>query len=163
MRDGIYTVKINNGVEKIGEAAFRNLDFVNVEMPNSIKSIDRYAFVNCKYLEKVVLSNSIENIEDYAFKDCKNLKIIMYKRHCDNCEHFNENCNSCNQSYNVNDLPKSLKHVGIGAFPNCCCLNAYNNLNVYNNCELRLQTILLFIILIINFITFYKSFIVHYY
>lgn len=58
------------------------------------------AFVNCSYLETIVLVDDVHQIGDYAFGECKNL-------------------------VNIN-LPTSLTSLGVGAFQNCSNLSSVN-------------------------------------
>lgn len=116
----IHAIKIENGVKRIGHAAFANYKNIeSIEIPNSVEFIDEFAFSNCSNLRKVVLSNSIECIENNAFDNCKNLSIIMYKQHCQNCKKYNENCIACQQSYSTGSFPSSLRKLGNKAFRGC--------------------------------------------
>ncbi len=55
-------------VRLIGEAAFKgNGKIVRVTLPDTVISIDRYAFQNCTSLETVSLNSGLESIGDYAF------------------------------------------------------------------------------------------------
>lgn len=66
--DQIYSIIIEDGVEYIGQNAFRNLSNVTfVYIPSSVKIIGEWAFYECTALRNVVLNDGIETISDYAF------------------------------------------------------------------------------------------------
>lgn len=44
------------------------------KMPDSVKKVKTYAFLNCSVIEDIVLSKNLTELEEYAFYDCKNLK-----------------------------------------------------------------------------------------
>ena len=48
----------------------------NLVIPNSITSIEWYAFNGCNSIEKLTIPEGVEKIGDYAFKYCKNLKSV---------------------------------------------------------------------------------------
>lgn len=62
-------------------------------MPDTVKKVGDYAFLNCVKLEKIVFSNSLEEICNGAFLGCFGLKEIK--------------------------LPNSLDTIGEGAFSDC--------------------------------------------
>lgn len=72
----------NNGVQykvvAIGEGAFRNRDITEVILPQSIKTINRNAFTDCRYLRSIVLNDQIEAILFEAFRGCMNLQQINF-------------------------------------------------------------------------------------
>jgi hypothetical protein len=45
-------------------------------IPNSIKSIEDYAFLGCSSLASITIPNSIKSIEGYAFYNCSSLTSI---------------------------------------------------------------------------------------
>ena len=66
-------------VTKIGENAFDgNEEIINVTIPDSVKTIDLYAFYNCTSLETVSIPESVTSIGEGAFANCTNLTITGY-------------------------------------------------------------------------------------
>lgn len=65
-------------VEVIGENAFRNRDITEVVLPQSIKTIERNAFTDCRYLRSIVFGNQLEVICFEAFRGCMNLQKIKF-------------------------------------------------------------------------------------
>lgn len=63
-------IVIPNGIEKIGEKAFRdNTNITSVVFPDSLREIDDYAFKGCKNLREVKLNEGIISIGLEAFLD----------------------------------------------------------------------------------------------
>ena len=68
-----------------------------VSLPPSLKTIESYAFIDCKDLANVVLPNRLETIGQYAFTNCKSLTVIS--------------------------IPESVKSIATNAFSGCNNLN----------------------------------------
>ena len=82
------------GVEYIGAHAFRDCsNLKTVQMANSVKEIERFAFYYCEKLQNITLSDNIKVLKSHTFSDCKNLTKI--------------------------ELPKNLEEIEIRAFFNC--------------------------------------------
>lgn len=63
-------IVIPNGIEKIGEKAFRdNTNITSVVFPDSLREIDDYAFKGCKNLREIELNEGIISIGLEAFLD----------------------------------------------------------------------------------------------
>lgn len=63
----IETVDFEEGIEKIGNAAFAYTDIRRVILPKSVRKISSHAFVGCINLESVTLNEGLITIEDSAF------------------------------------------------------------------------------------------------
>lgn len=116
----IKKIVIEEGATSIGDYAFGTTDanvriledtkfdswpdfggYVNlttITIPNSIKSIGRYAFSNCSSLTSIILPNSLVDIGEAAFSYCYQLKSIV--------------------------LPPNLKQIGREAFFECISLSS---------------------------------------
>ena len=98
-KNDIYKIVIKNGVTSIGRRSFYQLENVqSVSIPNTVKTIEPYAFkmtkalrkikipssvtkigVNAFYesgIEKCTIGNNVREIDNFAFAHCKNLKSI---------------------------------------------------------------------------------------
>ena len=49
----------------------------SISIPDSVISIEKYAFGGCESLMEVIIPSSVISIGDYAFSDCKSLKSII--------------------------------------------------------------------------------------
>ena len=76
---------IGNGVETIGYLAFGTnaplnvafFTFENITIPDSVKTIEPYAFGYCTSLKKVTFGSGIETIGYDAFSNCTSLEITI--------------------------------------------------------------------------------------
>lgn len=71
----------NNGitykVTSIGIATFRQFEVLSVTMPETILSIDDFAFQSCENLTSITIPNSVVNIGSHAFEYCNGLNTII--------------------------------------------------------------------------------------
>lgn len=91
-------------VTVIGEKAFSEYDMTSIELPDTITSIEKSAFDNCKLLEKIDIPDSVTEIRSFAFCGCENLKEV--------------------------NLGKGLEEIGQNAFVSCALLK---NIHIPDN------------------------------
>ncbi len=84
-------------VTEIADNAFRDCDYTEIIISDSVTVIGEKAFMNCNSLQNITLPSSLEYIGKKAFEQCKSLLQIS--------------------------LPSSLKYIGEEAFYNCYNLN----------------------------------------
>jgi hypothetical protein len=71
---GLTSVLIPNSVISIGRDAFRNCrNLTSIVIPNSVMTIGSSAFSDCQSLISVNIPNSITTIESYVFDGCRNM------------------------------------------------------------------------------------------
>ena len=71
----IVSVKLPDGITKIGTGAFENCyKLEKVEMPDSITEIGEYAFYSCYSLCDVTIPKGVSRIEKYAFYSYSSLR-----------------------------------------------------------------------------------------
>lgn len=80
-------------ITSICDAAFRNSAVESVTIPDSVTTIGKEAFLNCKSLTSLTLGNHVTNIDDAAFGDCVKLGSIA--------------------------IPDSVERIGRWAFSGC--------------------------------------------
>ena len=51
---------------------------VTFTIPDSVTSIDSFAFFDCDSLKDITIPGSVISIDDYIFNDCDNLNEILY-------------------------------------------------------------------------------------
>ena len=105
----ITELAIPNGTKQIGDNAFVYGTFESVSIPNSVTSIGKYAFMNCKKLKYIFIPNCVTKISEYAFQNCNNLEDVTI----DSNNIFFEN--------HIFDYCYNLKKITIG--------NPQNNFN----------------------------------
>lgn len=102
---------------KIGNAAFRaNKKVQTIVLPNTLTTIEAYAFTNCNNLKSINIPNSVKSIGEYAFYQCSNLVSIVIPEGVTTIEQYT--FNQCYTLKNVK-LPSTLKIINYGAFCNC--------------------------------------------
>ena len=63
----------------IGETVFSgNTSITSVEIPNSVTSIESYAFYKCSGLTSITIPNSVTSIGYAAFYGCSGLTSVQY-------------------------------------------------------------------------------------
>ena len=77
----------------IGNRAFSGCGLTSVTIPNSVTSINNYAFWDCSSLQSVTIPNSVTSIGSSAFKGCSSLQSVT--------------------------IPNSVTSIGKGAFVEC--------------------------------------------
>ena len=73
----IKELVIENGIEEIGGAAFRNSLIEEVVIPDSVKTIGGGAFSNSEQLKKVTLSKNLTEIASSVFYGCPIQEVII--------------------------------------------------------------------------------------
>ncbi len=76
---GIESVKLNNGLNTIGNAAFancKNMTSFNMNTRSEIKAFGKDAFMNCAALTVFSVPINVEAIGDYCFQGCSGLTKI---------------------------------------------------------------------------------------
>lgn len=120
--DGILAIPA--GTDTITENACSNCGFSKIIIPDSVKRINRYAFIRNYALEYVDGCKNIERIGDYAFAYCKQLKKFQFGE-------FVKNIGAaafCDTMLTEIYLPEGLSRVGSQAFNTTCVVNGIQTL-----------------------------------
>ena len=112
----LMSITWNNTLEKIGNTAFYNCGIKELILPDSVKTIGKSSFANCRELENVKLSSNLKSIPEEAFTSCKKIKKIELPDDLKTIE-INAFC-GC-QSLETVSLPVNLEKLGSGAFNDC--------------------------------------------
>ena len=109
-------VVLNDGLQKIGEEAFRgcnNLLRINL---STVTEIDSRAFYECNNLKKIILSEGLKKIASRSFYDCRSLESITLPSTITEIEM--DAFNRCTRLKEL-VLNEGIKHIGCCAFANC--------------------------------------------
>lgn len=77
MPSSVVNNAITYKVTSIGIAAFRQFEVLSVTMPETILSIDDFAFQSCENLTSITIPNSVVYIGSQAFEYCNGLNTII--------------------------------------------------------------------------------------
>lgn len=108
------------GLENIPFQAFSDCaNLINIEIPESVTSIDSYAFRNCTNLTTIEIPESVTSIGGDAFASCTNLTSIKIPENVTRISigMFYE----CTNLANI-EIPASVTHIGYYAFGYCTSL-----------------------------------------
>ncbi|MBD5089082.1 MAG: leucine-rich repeat domain-containing protein [Clostridiales bacterium] len=115
-------VNIPEGVKKIGKYAFYKYDKLSsVNIPEGVEEIGPEAFSNCSKLSSVNIPKGVKEICTYAFHDCSQLSSASIAGEVICHGAFQ----GCSQLRNVN-LSEGVKEIWIYAFSNCSKLKKIN-------------------------------------
>ena len=71
-------VKLNDGLQKIGVAAFHDCKLLEyITLPSTLLEIGHSAFRSCSNLREVIFSDGLQKIGVWAFRNCslENIKL----------------------------------------------------------------------------------------
>lgn len=113
---GCKSSTIPNSVQHIGKGAFGGLkDLTSIKIPNTVTSINPYAFSNSG-LTTIEIPSSVKYIEAAAFQNCTSLTSVDIS---DCVEWINEYCFSGCSSLSTITIPGSVKYISNYAFEQC--------------------------------------------
>ena len=75
------SVVVPSGVTKIGRSALESASFSDIELPESLTSIETYAFSSNSNLSSVVLPKGVTEIKNGAFNNCSSLTELRICSH----------------------------------------------------------------------------------
>ena len=139
-------VTIQNGITKIGEAAFANSAITSLTIPETVTEIGSSAFQGVKQLKSVKIPDSVKTVGDFTFYKCedltevtfgKGLKESSYQmfRYCSSLKTINfggleilgaHTFATCTSLSEVS-LPATVKELGVGAFGECSNLRSFTS------------------------------------
>ncbi|MBO5855092.1 MAG: leucine-rich repeat domain-containing protein [Alistipes sp.] len=111
-------IEFDGPVTNIPELAFEDCAFIELICPNSVQSVEQYAFAYCDTLEKVSLPYSATNIGTYAFANCPKLTCAIVGGITTVPEGLFQNCTSLS----IVSLPWNTQYIDSKAFENCSSL-----------------------------------------
>lgn len=74
--DNVHTIEIGSGVKTVTARAFSGMSESNLFISEGVERIEEYAFKRNLNLENVVLPESLVSLDPYAFSGCASLKMI---------------------------------------------------------------------------------------
>ena len=112
------TIEVKSGEVILGNEFYELVTVEEIILPDTITTINRSAFAECKNLKKVNIPKSLKYIGDYAFGDCSNIEWgdIEFPENleCIGAEAFTNNKNITSLMF-----PENVKEVSYRAFSYC--------------------------------------------
>ena len=102
--------------EKIPERAFYGISLTSATIPDSITSIESYAFYGCGKLTSIKIPNNVTNIGEYAFSGCRGVTSVTIPDSVANIGKYA--FARCADLVNVS-MPKGIVNIGSGVFSGC--------------------------------------------
>ncbi len=114
-------ITLPESVKTIGRYAFaENKNLQEVVLPEGLKDFNYCAFMNCKNLNKINIPDGIECLPDALFMGCSKLKTLELpdgiKTVCDKA--ISITADETGTQFSV-DLPDSVEYLGADLFSNC--------------------------------------------
>ena len=108
-------------VTAIGIYAFKSCSFSSITIPNSVTTINNYAFQLCSNLPSLTIPNLVTFIGDNAFENCNNLTSINIPN---SVTFIGEGAlGSCSKLSSIN-IPNSVTTIALGTFSKCTLLSS---------------------------------------
>ncbi len=82
----LRTVVLSDTMTKIPEYMFEHSGIETIQIPDSVISIEKYAFWQCHSLREIQLPDTLETIEESAFFECHSLEQIVLPPHVQKIE-----------------------------------------------------------------------------
>ena len=115
------SVTLLDGVESIGERAFKNCSHIKtITIPESVTNIGSSAFSGCSSLSSITISENVTSIGSSAFEKCNSLTTIAIPYGVTKIE---DNTFADCGSLTYATLPNSITSIGQKAFYECSSLS----------------------------------------
>jgi len=119
---GCNNTTIPNSVTSIENYAFSDCSgLTSIEIPNSVTSIGKYAFNGCSGLTSIEIPNSVTSIGEGAFSSCNGLTSLIIGNSVNSIG--NHTFSRCNGLTSI-EIPNSVTSIGNSAFYYCSGLTS---------------------------------------
>ncbi len=106
-------------VTLIGKNAFENSGFETLEIPETVTTIDNYAFNKCEALTSVSILGNVETFGNYVFDKCPKLATVTFNENIQTIGNYT--FRECTSLTSVT-LPEKLTKLGNYTFQECTSL-----------------------------------------
>ena len=90
-------------------------------IPDSVTSIESYAFSDCTGLTSIIMPNSVIKIGEYAFSDCAGLMSVTISNRVTKIEDYT--FSGCTGLMSIT-IPDGVTKIGVSAFGDCTALTS---------------------------------------
>jgi len=109
----LKTISLPNSIKSIGAYAFLNSSLTSITIPTSVTSIGDHAFYRCSGLTSISIPNSVAHVGDYAFAVCSGLTSITIPSSITSIGSYT--FSNCTRLTNI-AIPNSVTSIGDAAF-----------------------------------------------
>ena len=103
-------------VTSIGQRAFRGCSITSIIIPNSVTTIDAYAFCDCISLESITIPDSVTSLGEHAFYGCYNMTSATIGN---SVTSIGENAFAACMAMTSITIGNSVTHIYSNAFRSC--------------------------------------------
>ena len=104
-----------------GNTFYKNSTISKINLPNTLKKINRYAFYNCTALTKITIPDGVTYIDEYTFANCTKVSELNLSSSIDTIGRYAfKGCTSLHMVA----IPEGVEKIFFGAFENCTNLSA---------------------------------------
>lgn len=118
----VTDVILPEGIERISDRAFFRCGLRSISLPGTLTFIDQYAFAD-SLLEQIDIPDSVLSMEEGAFRGAARLKAVRLPK---GLTALNPDCFAECTSLREIVLPESLKYIHGGVFRGCTALEKIN-------------------------------------
>ncbi len=119
----VKKVALPDGIQKIAFHAFESESLEEINLPDSIVEIERWAFKNCKALKAITIPKSIKRIRSETFQGCESLEEVNLP---DGLIKIDDSAFEGCQSLKSITIPASVRYIEYNAFAKCTSLEQVN-------------------------------------
>lgn len=112
---GCNNTTIPSGIAVIAKSAFSSLSITSISIPNTVTSINNFAFSNCRKLTSISLPSSLTKIESCAFYMCSALTAVSLPN---SLNKIGDDAFSSTGLESI-AIPKSVTSIGESIFSGC--------------------------------------------
>ena len=109
-------------IVSIGQSAFRNTAFSNIDIPKTVTTIERWVFADMPNLIEFIFPDSVTEISDYVFEDCESLEKVTIGNGINKLPaYLFQDCANLNTLIipgNVGEIDSRIIDVGLGGQSN---------------------------------------------
>ena len=114
-------VKIENGVQSIGDYAFYSSELAEVTIPGSVVNVGKASFCGCSKLTDLTILDGVTNIGNSAFENCTSLTSVTIGNGVTSIGYYA--FSYCPGLTSV-EIPNSVTSIGNNAFSDCTGLTS---------------------------------------
>ena len=121
----LKSIKLSENLTEIPAWAFEQTDLETITIPNSVKRIHAYAFIECTKLREVKFGNGLLDVGPQAFLECTSLEEVILHEPLQQIYMY-AFCGCKNLKFV--SIPRTTWNIGRGAFSECPNLSDVNDL-----------------------------------